>query len=282
MATPSQHMFVRGLSPATRLVIWIVIGIVLVVLDVRLGALDLMRTGFSGFLQPVQRVVSVPFDLMREVSGFLVQHRELQLQRDQLLAERAGLVRALYTVRDTQRATEELRRLLLLARSLDRLAVAANILYQGPDWFGRRMTIDRGASSGLQAGSPVLDAQGLVGQLTRVYPVTSEVTLVTNSDQFTPIFVERTGQRALVTGGSGADQLELRFMPIHADIKPGDRLLTSGIDKIYPAGLPVAQVIRVTRLQTSQYARVECIPIAGVSRDRALLVLSLPPSVPSP
>lgn len=275
-------MFVRGLRPAARLFIWIVIGFCLALLDVRLGALDMMRTGFSRFMQPAQRAVLVPFDLASEVSGFLVRHRELQQQRDTLLDERVSLNRALYAARDAQRANAELRSLLQLARSSDRLAVAANILYQGPDWFSRRMTIDRGASSGLRAGSPVIDAQGLVGQVTRVYPDASEVTLVTNSDQFTPIFVARTGQRALATGGSGTDQMEVRFMPTHADIKPGDILLTSGIDKVYPPGLPVARVIRVTRLQTGQYARVEGIPLAGVSRARALLVLSPLAGTPQP
>ena len=275
MATPGQLMFARGLSPATRLILWIAVSFSLALLDVQVGALDMVRNGFSQLMQPVQRAVLVPFDVAAEVSGFLVRHRELQQQRDKLLDERVYLARALYAARDAERVNTELRSLLKLAGNLDRAVVAAHILYQGQDWFIRRMTIDRGASSGIQAGSPVIDAQGLVGQVTRVYRASSEVTLVTNSDQLTPVFVERTGQRALAAGGSEADQLELRFMPAHTDIKPGDLLLTSGIDKVYPAGLPVARVMRITPPEASPYARVECIPLAGVNRDRALLVLSV-------
>ena len=275
MATPGQLMFARGLSPTTRLILWVVVSFSLALLDVQVGALDMMRNGFSQLMQPVQRAVLVPFDVAAEVSGFLVRHRELQQQRDKLLDERVYLARALYAARDAERVNTELRSLLKLAGNLDRAVVAAHILYQGQDWFIRRMTIDRGASSGIQAGSPVIDAQGLVGQVTRVYRASSEVTLVTNSDQLTPVFVERTGQRALAAGGSEADQLELRFMPAHTDIKPGDLLLTSGIDKVYPAGLPVARVMRITPPEASPYARVECIPLAGVNRDRALLVLSV-------
>lgn len=274
MATPGQLMFARGLQPSTRLILWIVVSAGLAFIDVRFGALDVVRSGFSQLMRPLQRAVLVPFDVGNEISGFLVRHRELQQQRDALLNERVQLNRALYASRDGQRANAELRALLKLARQQDRATVAAHILYQGQDWFSRRMVIDRGATSGIQAGAPVIDAQGLIGQVTRVYPASSEVTLVTHADQLTPVMVERTGQRALVAGGNEVDQLELRFVPTHTDLKPGDILLTSGIDKIYPAGLPVARVLRISTPQASPYARVECAPLGGVTRARLLLVLS--------
>lgn len=274
MATPGQLMFARGLSPVARLVLWVVIGFSLILIDVQLDALDKVRAGLSYSLAPVQRVVLIPFDVAAEVGGFLVRHRELQQQYDTLLAERASLNHALNAARDAQRANVELQELLALTRKQDRTAVAAHILYQGQDWFSRRMTIDRGTAAGVQAGSPVIDARGLVGQVTRVYPSASEVTLVTNHDQLTPVAIERTGQRALLAGGNEVDELELRFIPLHADIRPGDVLLTSGIDRIYPPGLPVARVTRVTPQQTSPYAQVDCEPLAGVNRARVLLVLS--------
>ncbi len=282
MAMPGQLMFARGLSPTSRLILWLIVSFSLAFMDVRLGALEMLRAGFSGVLQPVQRLVLIPFDVAGEIGGFLLRHRELQLQRDRLLDERARLNQALYASRDLQRANAELSSLLGLARSYTHATVAANILYQGQDWFSRRITIDRGSSAGLHAGLPVVDAQGLVGQLTRVYPGSSEVTLVNNSDQLTPVFIQRTGQRALASGSSGTDQLELKFMPTHGDIKPGDILLTSGLDKVYPPGLPVATVVRVTRPDGSPYARVECAPVAGVNRDRILLVIPASPVVAKP
>lgn len=268
-------MFVRGLQPSTRLILWIMLSMAMGFADVRWGAMEPVRSGFSSLVQPLQRAVLIPFDVANEVSGFLVRHRQLQQQRDTLLNERVQLNRALYAARDAQRSNAELLALLKLHSNQDRAAVAAHILYQGQDWFSRRMTINRGASAGIQSGSPVVDAQGLIGQVTRVYPSASEVTLVTHADQLTPVMVERTGQRALAAGGSDAGQLELRFVPSHTDIKPGDILLTSGIDKIYPAGLPVARVMRVTPSQASPYARVECIPLGGVDRARVLLVLTM-------
>lgn len=275
MAAPGQPMFVRGLKPSTRLILWIMLSVAMGIADVRWNAMEPLRSAFSSVMQPLQRAVLVPFDVGNEVSGFLVRHRELQQQRDALLNERVQLNRALYASRDAQRSNAELLALLKLHANQDRAVIAAHILYQGQDWFSRRMTIDHGATAGIQTGSPVVDAQGLIGQVTRVYPSASEVTLVTHADQLTPVMVERTGQRALVAGGSEAGQLELRFVPAHTDIKPGDILLTSGIDKIYPAGLPVARVVRVTPSQASPYARVECIPLGGVDRSRALLVLTM-------
>ena len=274
MSTPGQLMFARGLQPSTRLILWIVASAGLAVLDVRFGALDIVRSGFSQLTVPLQRAVLVPFDVANEISGFLVRHRELQQQRDTLLAERVQLHRALYAARDAQRTNVELRALLKLANEKDRSAVAAHILYQGQEWFSRRMVIDRGAAAGIQPGAPVIDAQGLIGQVTRVYPASSEVTLVTHADQLTPVMVERTGQRALIAGGNEVDQLELRFVPAHTDLKPGDILLTSGIDKVYPPGLPVARVVRISSPQASPYARVECAPLGGVTRARLLLVLT--------
>jgi rod shape-determining protein MreC len=124
----------------------------------------------------------------------------------------------------------------------------------------------------------VVDASGLVGQVSRVYPESSEVTLVSSPDQLTPVFVERTGQRGLAAG-SGHGQMELRYMPAQTDIRAGDRLLTSGIDRLYPAGIPVARVSRVYRSQSSPYLRVECLPLAGLDRSRAVLVLIADPQV---
>jgi rod shape-determining protein MreC len=274
MATPGQLMFARGLSPVARLVIWVLVGVAMIVLDTRFAALDFLRSALARVLQPMQIVMLTPFEAANEVSGFLMRHYDMEQERDRLRAERDLLRHQLYAARDTQRENIELRSLLGLAQRYGRDEIAAAVLYQGQDWFSRRITLDKGATAGVLAGSPVIDAQGLVGQVTRVYAGSSEVSLVNNSEQLTPVYIARTGLRALVAGGSDADRLEIRFIPIQADVKPGDILFTSGIDRVYPSGLPVARVISVTRPQGVAYARVECEPLAGVARDRALLVLS--------
>ena len=278
MAAHDQLMFVRRLGPTARLFFWLFVGVVCVVTDARYHALDGLRSAFSLMLQPVRVALRAPNDVASELGGFFVRHRLLQRERDALLAERTRMSVSSSAARELARENAELRVLLGLQDRPGQKLVHAALLYKGHDWFAQRITLDQGAQSGLRGGLPVVDAKGLMGQVSRVYPGSSEVTLVSSSQQLTPVFVERTGQRGLAAG-SGQSRLELRYMPAQTDIRPGDRLLTSGIDRIYPAGIPVAIVARVSRSQSSPYLRVDCQPLAGLERSRAVLVLVAEPQV---
>ncbi|MHB1093750.1 MAG: rod shape-determining protein MreC [Thiobacillus sp.] len=275
---PGQLMFARRLSPTARLVIWLLIGLSCVVVDVRYHALDGLRSGFSLLLQPVREVVRAPVNVAIELTGFFTRHRLLQKERDALLAERTQLMLDVNRAAELARENAELRTLLQLQTRPDRKVVHAALLYQGHDWFAQRLTLDEGSGAGLRIGLPVIDVNGLVGQVTRVYPGSSEVTLVSSVNQLTPVFVERTGQRGLAAGG-GHGQMELRYMPSQANLRVGDRLLTSGIDRVYPAGIPVATINRVSRSQSNPYLRVDCLPLAGLDRSRGVLVLIAEPQV---
>jgi rod shape-determining protein MreC len=278
MATPGQLMFARRLGPMARLLIWLFVGAACVTLDTRYHALEGLRSGFSLLLQPAREFMRAPVDVAAELGGFFTRHRLLQKERDALLSERAELAIRLNTASELARENAELRALMRLqARSAQQTVHAAQ-LYQGHNWFAQRITLDQGAGAGLRSGLPVVDAAGLVGQVSRVYPASSEVTLVSSPEQLTPVVIERTGQRGLAAG-SGHGQVELRYMPAQTDIRVGDRLLTSGIDRVYPAGIPVARVTRVSRSQTSSYLRVDCLPLAGLDRSRAVLVMVAEPQV---
>jgi len=281
MAMPGQLMFARRLGPTARLLIWLLVGVSFVVLDARYHALDGLRSGFSLLLQPVRETLRAPGDIAAELGGFFTRHRLLQIERDALLAERARLMLDVNAARDLRRENAELRTLLQLQARPGQQVVRAALLYKGHDWFSQRITLDQGAGAGLRSGLPVVDAEGLVGQLSRVYPGSSDVTLVSSPGHLTPVVVERTGQRGLAAGG-GQGQLELRYMPAQTDIQVGDRLLTSGIDRLYPAGIPVARISRVSRSQSSPYLRVECVPLAGLDHSRAVLVLVAEPRVTTP
>ena len=278
MAAPGQLMFARRLGPTGRLFVWLLVGVACVVADARYHALEGLRSGFSVLIQPMRVAMRAPNDVAAELSGFFVRHRQLQQERDALLAERAQQSLSVNVARELARENAELRVLLQLQTRPGQQVVRAAMLYKGYDWFIQRITLDQGAGSGLRGGLPVVDARGLMGQVSRVYPGSSEVTLVSSPQQLTPVFVERTGQRGLAAG-TGQGHLELRFMPAQTDIRPGDRLLTSGIDRVYPAGVPVASVTRVSRSQSSPYLRVECLPLAGLEQSRAVLVLIAEPQI---
>lgn len=274
-------MFARRLGPTARLLIWLLVGASCVAVDARYHALDGLRSGFSLVLQPARTIMRTPFDIAAELGGFFVRHRLLQKERDALLTERARLLVDVNTAQELVRENAELRTLLQLQSRPGQRVVHAALLYRGHDWFAQRITLDQGGGAGLRRGLPVVDASGLVGQVNRVYPGSSEVMLVSSPGQLTPVLVERTGQRGLAAG-NGHSQMDLRYMPAQTDIRPGDRLLTSGIDRLYPAGIPVARVSRVSRSQSSPYLRVECLPLAGLDRSRAVLVLIADPQVTRP
>src|SRR5205085_942300 len=168
----------------------------------------------------------------------------------------------------------ELRRVIGAAESMPVRAAPAEVLYLGRDPHAHKTFLDRGSVQGVQAGSPVADDTGVVGQVTRVYPLLAEVTLLTNPDQAIPVQVVRNGLRAVAFGGGNSGMLELRYMPANAEIHTGDHLVTSGIDGIYPPGLAVATVVSVERDVEHSFARVVCQPAAGIERGRYVLVLT--------
>ncbi len=150
------------------------------------------------------------------------------------------------------------------------------MLYEAADVYSRKVIIDKGMIHGIDSGSPVIDEFGVLGQVTRVYPAVSEVTLVTDRDQATPVLNSRTGARSVAhgdTSGLHPGLLELRFMAANADVQAGDLLTTSGVDGVYPPGLPVAQVEKIERRADSAFARIQLAPRAEVSGALHVMVL---------
>jgi hypothetical protein len=142
--------------------------------------------------------------------------------------------------------------------------------------------VDKGALQGVVAGRPVVDEAGLVGQVTRVFPTSSEITLLVSREQSAPVLNLRNGLRLMVSGLGTDDLLEVRYLDTQADLKAGDILATSGIDGVYPAGIPVARVLRLELPRHTPFARAVCAPLAGVGRHRHILILQAmtPPTPP--
>jgi rod shape-determining protein MreC len=166
-----------------------------------------------------------------------------------------------------------LRKLLESRARIPAKAVMSEILYDTRDLFTHKIVLDHGTQHGVALGQPVIDDIGVVGQVTRVYLLTSEVTLLTDKDQAIPIQVVRNGLRSVAYGRGQSGLLDLRFMAANADIQMGDILVTSGIDGVYPAGLSVAKVVRVENSAAGVFGRIVCQPLAGIDRNKQLLIL---------
>jgi rod shape-determining protein MreC len=170
-----------------------------------------------------------------------------------------------------------LRKVMGLRERLQVDAKAAQVLYDAADPYSRKVVIDRGLTDQVAVGSPVLDESGVLGQVTRVYPMVSEVTLITDRDHAIPVLNARTGARGVAFGDLSrhADAMELRFMAANADVAEGDLLTTSGVDGVYPAGLPVARIEKIERRVDAIFARIYCVPLALVAGANHVMVLDV-------
>jgi rod shape-determining protein MreC len=266
--------FNRGPAPLVRLAFFASLSVALLVLDARFRYAEGLRSGIALALYPLQVAATAPVALAGRIAGYFTTQARL---REEVAELRTRLLAASQDAQRYEASQAELAQLRRMMGARERLALestAAEILYSGRDPYSRKVVLDRGARHGVRAGAPVIDASGVVGQVTRVHTLVSEVTLITDKDQAIPVQVVRNGLRAVAFGAGASGMLELRFMAANAEIQNGDRLVTSGIDGTYPPGLPVAAVARIERDAAYAFARIVCRPAAGVERGRYVLVLS--------
>ena len=268
--------FRQGPSALTRLAVFSLLAVLLMVADSRYQLTRPLRAGIAMALYPLQWLVLQPVRLVRHGGDYFESLSAAQAALDasekklNLQSVRAGQVEQL-SIENTR-----LRELLALRARLGSSGQAAQVIYDAADPYTRKVVIDQGAVNGVALGSPVLDESGVLGQVTRVYPLVSEVTLVTDRDQAIPVLNTRTGVRGMAFGdpASRGGGLELRFMAANADVLPGDLLTTSGVDGVYPAGLPVARVAKVERQGNTAFAQISCQALAQVSGVEHVLVLA--------
>lgn len=271
--------FNRGPSALARLAFFSLLSLLLLFGDARYRYLGVMRQGVAVALYPMQRLATAPAALYERVSTFFVTQTSLAEENARLRQERLVQSARLQQYRALAAENAQLRKLLDTRPRFEGGAVTAEILYRGREPFSRKLILDRGARHGVEAGQVTVDDVGVIGQVTRVYPWVSEVTLITDQDHAVPVQVVRSGLRAIVFG-SGRELLELKYLPVNVDIQNEDLLVTSGIDGTYPPGLPVATVSRIERNAADPFARISCTPAAGVDRNRYALILSGQPKLP--
>jgi rod shape-determining protein MreC len=274
--------FNRGPAPLVRLTFFVSLAILLMVLDARFRYAESVRQVVALAAYPIQRIAMAPVDLFHGVAAYFGSTAALREENSALRTRQLRAAPELLRLAALQEENNQLRRLLEAQERLPGKSVFAEILYAGRDPFSRKVVIDKGSQNNIQAGQPVIDDVGVIGQVTRVYLLMSEVTLLSDKDQAIPLQVQRNGLRAVAYGGVEGGMLDLRFMAANADIRNGDTLVTSGIDGTYPAGLPVATVARIERDAAYAFAKIYLTPTAGTDRYRQVLVLSNEAKAPPP
>lgn len=266
--------FKRGPSLLARLGFFALLSLILLYADARFHYMEVMRKVVAVVLYPFQSFADTPGQAASRIGDFFVSQSYLQRENDRLSHEiflHAGQLQSqLALIAENQ----HLRQLLEMQERAEQTSTVAEILYVGRDPFSRKVIIDKGSSQGIEEGAAVVDDTGLIGQITRTFPWTAEIALISDREQVVPVQVVRNGLRAAVFGIGYDGTLDLRFMPVNTEVENGDVLVTSGIDGVYPPGLPVAVVSNIERNAAYPFAKISCTPAAGINRNRQVLVMS--------
>ena len=273
--------FKRGPAPVALLSFYVALSAALLVVDVRLQTLEVLRQALSMFTHPVQQFAHLPAQVLDNAGGYFASLTRLQDENAQLKRSRLDNVAILLRTQQLEVENERLRKLLGVKQRQQASGQVAQILYAARDPYSRRIVVDKGQQDKVVAGQPVIDDAGIVGQVTRVYPFVAEVTLITDKEQAVPVQIVRTGLRSVVFG-LGNGQLELRFLPANADVQNGDVLVTSGLDGVFLPGFPVATVVHIERDTSYSFARIFCMPLAGVENFSEVMVLDPRPAISLP
>jgi rod shape-determining protein MreC len=270
--------FRQGASAFSKLIVFSAAAVFLMVADVRFQMLQPARAVLQAVLFPMQWLAQRPGLIAGEAADFIDKVQSSDAVHTGLVEKLRQQSARAYQVEQLELENRRLRALLDLRPTLAVSGTAAQVLYDAADPYTRKVVIDRGQAHDVKLGAPVVDEKGVMGQVTGVFLLSSEVTLITDREHATPVLNVRTGARGVMYGdtSSHADAMELRFMAANADVEAGDLLTTSGVDGVYPAGIPVARVEKVDRQVNAVFARIYCVPVALVAGAGHVLVLDVP------
>jgi rod shape-determining protein MreC len=250
------------------------LAIVLMAMDHRGRYVPKVRSVLENAVEPVYHVVEWPVRALRNLSGQFQTRRSLRHEneslRQELLAQQADLQRL-----DT--LTEENRRLRALFEGAEMLRFEyrfAELVRVDLDPFSHKVLIDRGSVDGVVPGQAVIDGNGVMGQIEDVHLHFSQVRLISDPNHALPVQINRTGLRSVAYGSGETGALNLPNVPLEADVREGDLVVTSGLGDRFPGGYPVARVIRVLREDGETFARVLAEPLAALDRGREVLLIS--------
>lgn len=268
-----KPLFLRGPSLNTRLIVVALLSVILMTVDHRERHLESVRAALMVLVYPVHWLVDAPFRFTRWAGGTLNTHRVLVAEnealRDRVRDEAARLQRLDALLAENER----LRALLQSAESYQYSVEVAGLLSVDFDPYRHQLLLNRGERHGVVRGQALIDAHGVMGQTTRVGPLSAQAVLITDPSHALPVEVNRNGLRTIVRGTGDIDRLELPYLPNNADIEVGDLLVTSGLGGVFPPGYPVARVTRVQRRPGERFVEVDAIPTAALNRSREVLLV---------
>ncbi|WP_194756229.1 rod shape-determining protein MreC [Aliidiomarina indica] len=270
MSTP---LFVRSVSLKVRLTLALSLAFLLIFLDHRLGAMQPMRMFLNSLVSPVQYLAVMPEQALDNFISQVQSRRALIRENDLLKEEMLSLQGKMQRYEFLMLENERLRTLLASDAREDRLRMVAEVIAVDSDPFSHQVVVNKGTRHGVFIGQPVIDAQGVIGQVASVGVTTARVILISDQSHAIPTRAAESGIRVIAQGVGDTSILELMHVPHSTELQEGDLLLTSGLGGVFPEGYPVARIQTIVRDESLPFARVRAVPVANLDRIRMLLLL---------
>ncbi|GLP97371.1 rod shape-determining protein MreC [Paraferrimonas sedimenticola] len=263
-------IFGRGVSIQFRLTIAIVLSLVLLFAK---ESIEPARQSLSSLLSPLQLIANVPGDMLDWANESFASRNELKRQNREMLKQQLLMSERLQRFEQLNQENNRLRALLGSPMHQDAQKMVAEVMAVESDPYHHYVTLGAGSKDGVFVGQPVIDDKAIIGQITQVSYMSSQVLLISDATHAIPVRVARNDVRAVVQGVGNLDELEIRHLPTSTDIKAGDLLVSSGLGGRFPEGYPVARVDSVERGDGRRYAKIRVRPLASLDRIRYLLLL---------
>ena len=264
-----------------RVLVLVVLTLALMILDKRVAAVSQVRAALSIPLAPLQLVVSWPIKLIDTLGNVISSHDALVKENIDLKAEQLLLKAQVQRLLAIESENNQLRALMRSSTQMKGKVLIAQLLAVNSDPFVNQVVLNKGSRDGVFVGQPVLDSNGVMGQIIQVSLLTSRVLLVNDAHSGVPVQVARNGIRAIAMGDTYSGKLRLANVPQTADIRVGDVLVTSGLGEHYPEGYPVGQVAAVVKDPGLQFSVIMLEPSAHLDRSREVLLLWPTPGTPA-
>ncbi len=278
----SPRFFVSGPSPLARLFIYALLSVLLMMADKHTDQVTEFRRIIGLIVSPLQKLAYAPFQFHHQLEQHFTNFSLLE-ENEKLKQTHLRNQQKFYQLHALASENRQLRALLGATEQSQFGTVLAEILSTPRNPFNRKIILNKGSSSRIREGHIVIDHLGVIGQITKVYPLTAEATLITDKGHTVPVKIARNAINTVISGAGRNNELELQFLSVNTDIQLGDLLVTSGLGGVYPPGLPVGRVTRIEHDKSTQFSHIICTPVAGVDRHRHVLVMvDLPPETVQP
>jgi len=260
-------------SHLTRLVLLSALSVALMMLDHRGHHLEKIRAGLNTLAYPIQLIAAAPAYVVGGLADFFTTRGTLRVDNEKLLVERQALLARLQQFEALEQENQRLRQMLVSAAQVADKAIAAELVEVSAEPFTRKVVVAKGARDGVYVGQSVIDAHGIMGQVTQVAGNVSRVTLITDAGHAIPVLNNRSGLRALVFGTGNPDTVKVPYLTANADIQEGDLLVSSGMGGTFPPGYPVARVTKIVNDPNEAFLSITAKPAAQLNHGKQVLLI---------